>query len=819
MTIRVQRTHGARRFGRLLAVLLAPIAASWMAFSPVADAASNSGRQMIPGTDAPGRAGTTRLGDANPAATISFAVMLPLRNAAALQQFIVAVSNPASPQYGRYLTPAQFTDLYAPTTQQVSLVTGYLESQGISITSVASNREIVDATGTVAAVSSALGTTIGRYHDPALLRDFVANDSAVSVPNSVAPLILGVAGLNNHYLRHHSVRPHVGGGPAGGYTPVQLKTAYDVNPLAAAGFTGSGQHVGLFELDGFQQSNINTYDSNYGLASPAPTVQTVDGGSGPLGSGQVEVELDIEVIQAIAPAASITVWEGPNTDQGVLDTYNAMVTSNSTPANSTSWGSCEPNTTPSVMTSEDQIFAQAASQGMSLFAASGDNGAFDCGTSQLAVDNPADDPNITGTGGTRLNLTGSNTYSSESAWSNSGNATGTGGGLSTVFARPSWQTGPGVQNSSSNGKRQVPDVASDSDPATGVSIFTQGTWTVVGGTSAAAPSWAAFAGLYNQDAAANGRPRLGFANPALYSLAAGTQTFPAFHDVTTGNNLHYNATPGWDYPTGWGSYDAYNLARDLIGGTPPPNNFSISANPTSLTLAQGAGGTSTIATAVTSGSAQTISLNVTGTPSGATASLNPGSVTAGSSSTLSVNAGTAAAGSYTLTVTGTGTSATHSTTVSLTVTSSAGGPAVTNGGFEAGTFSGWTTSGTTSVVTTPHSGTYAARIGGTSPTNGDSTMQQTITVPASGGTLTFWYQTVCPDTLTYDWSLVQIRNTSGSVLATPLNKTCSNTGTWVQVNFNLAAYANQHIVLYFLSHDDNYPGDPTYTLYDDISVH
>jgi len=962
-----------------LTLAAAPLAALWLAITPGVNVSAAPGRQPIPGTEAPGQAGSTRLGDVDPAAHLSVAVTLPVRNQATLRQFIAEVSSQSSPLYGSYLTPQQFNDAYGPTPQEVATVTSFLSSQGLHIDNIAANNEVIDASGYASAVESAFGTSLGRYHDAALGRDYFANDGPISVAADIAPMIVTVLGLNNHYLlRHHSAhtRPHVGGGPAGGYTPVQLKTAYDVNPLATAGYTGGSQHVGLFELDGFLQSHINTYDTQYGLTSPAPSVVSV--GSGPLGGGQVEVELDIEVIQAVAPAANITVWEGPNTAQGIVDTYNAMVTSNTTATNSTSWGLCEASalTVHGFITAEDNIFQQAAAQGQSFFAASGDDGAFDCGSGAppgtLAVDNPADDPYITGAGGTTLNLNGSNGYSSESAWSGTPNpSNGTGGGLSTVFAKPSWQTGPGVQNSYSNGNRQVPDVASDADPATGVSIYTtinhQTGWTVVGGTSAAAPSWAAFAALYNQDATANGKPHLGFANPVLYGLAASPQASPAFHDITTGNNLFYNATAGWDYPTGWGTYDAYNLASDLIagignvanggfetgsfagwttggaassivtsshsgtyaaelgattptngdstmqqtitvpasggtltfwyetvcpdtltydwslvqikngsgtvlatplsktctnnntwtqvsfnlapwssqsivlcflshddnyGGDPtytlfddiavgaPLNDFSISANPGSLNVAQGANVNSTISTAVTIGSAQTVALSVSGTPSGATTSLNPTSLTGNGSSTLSVNGGTAAPGTYTLTVAGTGTSATHSTTITVTITPSS--PVVTNGGFETGNFSGWSTSGASeSVVTSPppHSGTHAARLGSTAVTNGDSKMQQTITVPSGGGTLTFWFQSVCTDTVTYDWSLMQIRNTSGIVLAIPLNKTCTNSGAWVQVNYSLASLANQQIVLYFANHDDNYPGDPTYTLFDDISVH
>src|SRR5205807_636828 len=326
-----------------------------------------------------------------------------------------------------------------------------------------------------------------------------------------------------HYPLHRlGPAPKVGGGPAGGYTPNELKKAYDITPLASAGYTGSGQRLGLFELDGFRQSNITAYDNQYGLGSPAPATVIVSGGPGPLGNGEIEVELDIEVMHAIAPASPITVWEGPNTDPGVNATYNAMVTSNTTKSNSTSWGICEPNTTQAEMTTLDNIFKQAASQGQSFYAASGDNGAYDCGTSRLTVDSPANDPYVTGTGGTNLALNADSSYKAESAWSNPNTfpASGSGGGLSSYFARPSWQTGPGVANSYSNGKRQVPDVSLDADPQTGYSVYVTYNrstgWNVVGGTSAAAPAWAAFTAVYNQYAAAYSKPNLGYANPTLY---------------------------------------------------------------------------------------------------------------------------------------------------------------------------------------------------------------------------------------------------------------------------------------------------------------
>jgi hypothetical protein len=184
--------------------------------------------------------------------------------------------------------------------------------------------------------------------------------------------------------------------------------------------------------------------------------------------------------------------------------------------------------------------------------------------------------------------------------------------------------------------------------------------------------------------------------------------------------------------------------------------------------------------------------------------------------TVSVGTGTAP-GSYSITVTGKSPSATHTTSVTVTVPSHS---AVGNPGFETGTFASWTTGGVVAPVlisTGAHGGTYAARVGSPSPYNGNSTLTQTIAVPASGGTLSFWYNPHCPDTLTYDQQQAQIRNTSGTTLATVLN-VCSNSGVWTQRTYSMAAYAGQTVVLYFNVHDDNYPTDPTYMLLDDISV-
>ncbi|WML49039.1 protease pro-enzyme activation domain-containing protein [Neobacillus sp. PS3-34] len=510
----------------------------------------------------------------------SLTIALKLRNSDQLDSFIASLNDPSSPNYKHFLTPEEFKQQFGPTDETVANVKDYLKSQGFKVETISSNNAFITVSGTTGQMEDAFSVTINNYKN-SNGQAYFANDKAPEIPAEFAGVITDVEGLDNESRYTHpqirkpspqvsnkpaAVEPRVGSGPSGGYTPAELKGAYNVSPLASAGYTGSGQTVAVMELDGYVASNVTNYSNYYGLGSPAPTNVYIDGFNGAACEGQVEVELDIEVINAIAPKAQVIVYEGPNTGQGLIDTYQKIATENKAKSISVSWGIGEQHASTASMNSLHTIFQQYATQGQSIFAASGDNGAYDSGGSTLEVDSPANDPYVTGVGGTHLNLSGSS-YSSESIWANSSNKTGGGGGLSTLYAMPSFQSGTGVQNSYSNGKRQVPDVSADADPSTGYSIYSQGAWTVVGGTSAAAPLWAGIAALNNQYAAANGKGNLGQANPTLYKMFNTTQTYPAYHDVTSGNNLYYPATAGYDMASGIGTPDAYNLVRDINGSS------------------------------------------------------------------------------------------------------------------------------------------------------------------------------------------------------------------------------------------------------------
>lgn len=504
------------------------------------------------------------IGHVSTTKTMTVTIGLKLRNEPGLKAYIASLNDPTSPNYKHYLSPDQFKNLYEPTDSTVSSVKDFFINKGLEVKNVSSANDFITVTGSTGQIENALNVTLNNYKK-ANGQVYFANEQAPSIPAQLSGAINSIIGLNNelHYSHPNIIKskPSIGSGPGGGYDPAEIQSAYDIIPLENKGYNGSGQTVALMELDGYVQSNISYFDQYYNLNSPSPTNVLVDGYDGSANDGENEVELDIETINVIAPKANVLVYEGPNNEQGSIDTYQEIASDDLAKSVSISWGISEDSESIDDINSLDTIFQQMAVQGQSVFVASGDNGAYDQ-NGNLSVDSPADDPYATGVGGTSLNLDG-NSYGSESAWSDPTDGSGSGGGISTVFSMPSYQTGTGVLNQYSDGYREVPDVSADADPNTGFSIYSQGSWSQYGGTSAAAPLWAALAAINNQYATANGNGVLGQANLTLYKMFNTTQPYQAYHDITSGNNLYYPATTGYDLATGIGTPDAYNLIRDI----------------------------------------------------------------------------------------------------------------------------------------------------------------------------------------------------------------------------------------------------------------
>lgn len=587
----------------------------------------------VAGNVSPAVANSQRVGTVPDDQQLSIAVPLALRNTNALDKFLADVSNPHSATYGHYLTPEQFKASYGPTKADFDQVTAFLQGKGLKVTGV--NGQAVDASGTGAQLSKAFSTTLGLYDDTARGRKFFANDSAPKLPADLAAKVQTVSGLDNYAVQHRSsvsVPNSVLAAPSG-LGPSSLRSIYDTNGINA---DGTGQTVAEWEFDGYKQSDITAYDQQFGLSSSAPTTVPVDGqnyDSSP-GDGQAEVSLDIEIARAMAPKVSTLVYEAPNSDSGEVDMANKIVNDNKTSVVSISWGSCEQDSSSSQLSGTDSALKQGAAQGISFFAASGDNGSKDCtrsasGASVVAVDYPASSVYVTGVGGTTLTQGSGATYGSETVWNNSHGATG--GGVSKLYNAPSWQTG-------SNGKRTVPDVASDGDPVTGYAVYSGGAWGQYGGTSCAAPMWAGWASLYNQKASA----KLGAANQAIYQLGNSSKYASAFHDVTSGNNGDFKASTGYDDTTGWGSYDGTGLFNALNGGTTTPGNTVSVTNPGDQTTAVG-GSASLQIKATDSSSTAKLTYSATGLPAG----LSINSATG----LISGTANTAAASNVTVTVT------------------------------------------------------------------------------------------------------------------------------------------------------------------------
>jgi subtilase family serine protease len=547
---------------------------------PSTTTAATGASTTVVGIVPPAEKGAQDLGEAPANQPLHITVALPLNNQPELRAILAGLNDPKSPYYHKYLTPAQFLAQFGVTPAQLQTIASVLGGLGLSLSNIK-----VDPTSGIVSFDTTVGTAETLLHIH--IHNFRLHGKTYygpiddpTVPTALVGLITYIGGLDDfsapvaHFAR---LAPGLHPGDVT-YLPPQLQQAYDTASLISQGYDGSGQSLGFVELADFNDADIHAYQQQNNLTGGSFTRVMVDGG-GNLADGAGEVELDMEVAFAIAPKVHEIIYESPNQD--MLDVYQAIVNDPNAPrVISTSWGLCETMAGPAYMGEEDRIIQQGILEGIDFFAAAGDSGAFDCDDTNLAVDSPASSQYVTGVGGTALTVASDGSYASESAWScalcqgRGPNGVGGGGGISQVYSLPSYQATVTPQEAQGNTSfRFVPDVAADADPRTGYDVICTVTQDpecqhndnghlAVGGTSAAAPLWAAGMVLVNQALIKqNYSPVMGGANATLYTVAQAATG--VLHDVTQGDNLHYHALPGYDLATGLGSPDFGKLASAI----------------------------------------------------------------------------------------------------------------------------------------------------------------------------------------------------------------------------------------------------------------
>jgi Pro-kumamolisin, activation domain len=576
--------------------------------------------------------------------TLSLSIGLRLRNADALKGYVADINRPKSVNYHRYLKPAQFIGVFAPSKATQDAVLKYLQTSGFTITATYSNRLLITFKGPLSLVEQVFHVTINNYV-ASNGQLFYANTTDPLLPSSLVGEVQSLDGLNNAlYWQHianaaHSIAGNKKGiplavsclGHASGYfTPDQITAGYNLNGLYNQGYHGEGQTVALFELNSFQLSDITAYESCYGHSHT--NIQTIVTGPDPIPAdkGMIQVQSDAELVLSAAPSlGTLKIYEA-GTKNSVVD-YNAewtQIVQDAPPVVSTSWTRCEKDVLlldPHELDQENTFFTAAAAQGQSIFSASSNGGSSGCffdgqSDTTLNAGDPAAQPFVTGVGGTTLSLNSNGSYSSETTWNNpvvqNKPSGASGGGISQKWPIPSWQSAPGVNNSFSTGTvcsapsgqicREVPDVALNSDYFTGYPVYctasaagcsSSNPWLIVGGTGIAAPLWAALMALTNEESEQGGGFNIGFVNPLLYQIASGASYSKDFHDITTGNNDYknlqagkYPATPVYDLATGLGSYNAANLAADLVALTLNNSGWRSAPANTNWYFAEGAVG-------------------------------------------------------------------------------------------------------------------------------------------------------------------------------------------------------------------------------------
>jgi hypothetical protein len=517
------------------------------------------------------------LGRLPPTNELRLAISLPLRNTNDLALLLQDLCNPASPRFRNYLSPEQFTAQFGPTEFDYQALINFAQKNGLRITGVHPNRAVLDVAGSVTHIENMFHVRIYAYQHPREPRTFYAPDAQPSVDATLSVPILSISGLDNFSLpRPAGLGPTPpsqsrggaagGSGPNGTYLGKDFRRAY----VPGSQLDGTGQTVALVEFDGYHTNDITAYETLAGLPRVKLTNVPVDGGVSTPGYWNGEVSCDIEVVIAMATnVANVLVYEMTNNSPVWLDIINRIANDNMAAQISCSWIIYDSNAG-----AADQVFQQMAAQGQTFFGISGDTDAF-FGFAPW----PCDSPSITVVGGTVLSTGPSGARISETAWNpgldtsnddSKGEFVGTGGGISPTYPIPVWQQGINsfLINGGSTTTRNVPDVALTAQDV--YFKYGNGLGGSFWGTSAAAPLWAGFMALVNQQAASAGQPRVGFINPAIYEIANESIYNACFNDIVTGNNTWpasphaFYAAPGYDLCTGLGTPKGTNLINALV---------------------------------------------------------------------------------------------------------------------------------------------------------------------------------------------------------------------------------------------------------------
>jgi subtilase family serine protease len=605
-------------------------------------------------------------------------LVLQLRDPLGLESFLSQVYDPASPTYRHFLTPTEFTARFGPTQDDYDAVLRFARTYGLEVVGGSRDGMDVQVKGSVAAVETAFHVDLRTYQHPTESRSFFGPDREPTVD---LPFNLWhVSGLENYSIPHplyvnrndyaqaHGIEAEAvvshattGSGPSASFLGSDMRAAY----YGGGPLTGQGQNLGLLEYLGTDLADLNTYYKNVGQTNTVPiTLLSTDGTSTSCvdtraGGSCDDTEQTLDMTQAIGMApglASLVMYIG-STDTAII---SAMTTRSPLPTTiGCSWG-----WTPADPSTLNPYFQKMAAQGQNFFVASGDNSTWKASGNAAAW--PADNAYIVSVGGTDLTTSSAaGPWASETAWADSG------GGISPDnIAIPSWQQLSGVINSSNKGSttlRNGPDVSANAN----FTFYTCADQTtcnanLYGGTSFAAPMWAGYIALVNQQLAENGQPTIGFINPTIYAQNVTSSYSADFHDVTSGISGSYSAVSGFDLVTGWGSPNV-GLIAALTGPATP--GFSLSASPSTISIAQGGNGSLTITSTVGGGFDSAVALSASGQPTGVTIGFSPMSITGSGASSMSIGvASTVAAGTYGITVTGTSGGTVETSTVSLTVT-------------------------------------------------------------------------------------------------------------------------------------------------------